>query len=298
MELYEQLIYKNSRGESITFGIGSVYHVNVSKDVTGISDLKDTIYSTSSMGQHGDTYVGVRIEPRDIVLTGKIKDERKEAQLRLRREALRILNPELEGTLYYIYGDFMQKIGAKVDGTPEFYRSKEAPSQLFDISFKCLDPFWKDEQETREDIASWIGAWIFPTVIDKDDPTSMIFGYREESLIVDVYNPGHVATGMRIKLKALGQLTGPSLLNVNTREFLKLNMTLYAGDVVDIDTSYGKKTVVLTRAGVKSNVFRYIDVDSTFMQLDIGDNVFRYDAESGLDSLDVTLSFNAMYLGV
>ena len=298
MELYEQLIYKNNRGESITFGIGSVYHVNVSKDVTGISDLKDTIYSTSSMGQHGDTYVGVRIEPRDIVLTGKIKDERKEAQLRLRREALRILNPELEGTLYYIYGDFMQKIGAKDDGTPEFYRSKEAASQLFDISFKCLDPFWKDEQETREDIASWIGAWIFPTVIDKDDPTSMIFGYREESLIVDVYNPGHVATGMRIKLKALGQLTGPSLLNVNTREFLKLNMTLYAGDVVDIDTSYGKKTVVLTRAGVKSNVYRYIDVDSTFMQLDIGDNVFRYDAESGLDSLDVTLSFNAMYLGV
>lgn len=298
MELYEQLIYKNSRGESITFGIGSVYHVNVSKDVTGISDLKDTIYSTSSMGQHGDTYVGVRIEPRDIVLTGKIKDERKEAQLRLRREALRILNPELEGTLYYIYGDFMQKIGAKVDGTPEFYRSKEAASQLFDISFKCLDPFWKDEQETREDIASWIGAWVFPTIIDQDDPTSMIFGYREESLIVDVYNPGHVATGMRIKLKALGQLTGPSLMNVNTREFLKLNMTLYAGDVVDIDTSYGKKTVVLTRAGVKSNVYRYIDVDSTFMQLDIGDNVFRYDAESGLDSLDVTLSFNAMYLGV
>lgn len=296
MEIFEQLTYMNERGESIVFGIGSLYHVNVSKDVTGISDLQDTIYSTSSMGQHGDTYAGVRIEPRDISITGKIKDPHKETQLRLRREALRILNPELDGTLFYQYGEFVQQIGAKVNGSPQFYRSEL--SQAFDIEFKCLDPFWKTEQETREDIASWIDAWIFPTIIDQDDEESMIFGYREESVIVDVYNDGHVATGMRVRFRALGQLTNPSLMNVNTREFLKLNMTLYAGDVVDIDTSYGKKTILLTRNGVVSNVYRYIDVDSTFMQLAIGDNVFRYDADAGIDNLEATLSFNALYLGV
>ena len=64
MKTQEILTYTNTKGESITFGVGSRYHVNVSKDVTGLSDLDDTIYSTSSMGQHGDTYTGVRIEPR------------------------------------------------------------------------------------------------------------------------------------------------------------------------------------------------------------------------------------------
>ena len=91
MKQYESLRYVNSRGESITFGIGSKYHVNVQKDVTGISDITNTIYSAGSMGQHGDTLVGNRIEPRDIEITGKIQDPDKDTQLRLRREAVRIL---------------------------------------------------------------------------------------------------------------------------------------------------------------------------------------------------------------
>ena len=120
MKQYEALKYVNSRGESITFGIGSKYHVNVQKDVTGISDVTNTIYSTESVGQHGDTLVGNRIEPREIEIIGKIQDADKYTQLRLRREAARILNPDLPGTLYYIYGDFVQKIGAKVKESPRF----------------------------------------------------------------------------------------------------------------------------------------------------------------------------------
>ena len=95
MKTYESLIYENSRGERITFSIGSKFHVNVQKDVTGISDLTNTIYSTSSMGQHGDTYAGNRIEPREIEIEGKIRDADKGTQLKLRRDALKILNPEL-----------------------------------------------------------------------------------------------------------------------------------------------------------------------------------------------------------
>lgn len=122
MKTQEILTYTNTKGESITFGVGSRYHVNVSKDVTGLSDLDDTIYSTSSMGQHGDTYTGVRIEPRPIKIKGKITERDKSAQIDLRQNALKILNPELAGTLRYYYGSFARKIGAIVDGTPTFTR--------------------------------------------------------------------------------------------------------------------------------------------------------------------------------
>lgn len=46
---------------------------------------------------------------------------------------------------------------------------------------------------------------------------------------------------MRIVFRAIGELTNPMLLNVNTREFIKLNYTMVAGDVVEINTSYGSK---------------------------------------------------------
>lgn len=62
----EKLTYINSRGERLELGVDSVYHCNISKDVEGISGVTSVIYSTNSMGQHGDTYVGQRIEARDI----------------------------------------------------------------------------------------------------------------------------------------------------------------------------------------------------------------------------------------
>lgn len=296
MKTFEKLIYINSRGEELVFGIGSKYHVNVAKDVSGLSDLLNTIYSTSSMGQHGDTYAGIRIEPRNISIAGKIADDDKETQLRLRRDALKILNPELDGALYYSFGTFSRKISAKVDGSPTFVHPDL--SQEFLVHFKCLSPFWEEDQETREDIASWLGDWEFPCEIDLNDEHSMIFGHRDENVIVDVFNSGHVATGMRVEFKALGELTNPLLFNVDTREFLKVNTTIYAGESILIDTSYGKKSVILKRQGVETNIYRYIDVDSTFMQLDIGDNIFRYDAAAGADNLEVTIYFSPKYLGV
>ena len=62
---YEKLTYTNERGESIELSTESVYHCNVSKDVDGIAGVTNVVYSTNSIGQHGDTYVGQRIEARD-----------------------------------------------------------------------------------------------------------------------------------------------------------------------------------------------------------------------------------------
>ena len=103
---YEKLIYKNERGESIELSIGSVYHCNVSKDVDGIAGVTNVVYSTNSMGQHGDTYVGQRIEARDIDILGHINTKDKQQAYELRRQLLKVFNPELSGTLTYEYGGF------------------------------------------------------------------------------------------------------------------------------------------------------------------------------------------------
>ena len=79
---------------------------------------------------------------------------------------------------------------------------------------------------------------------------------------------------------------------------MKLNFSMVGGDVITIDTSYGNKSIMLQRNGQESNIYRYMDVDSTFMQLDIGDNLFRYDADSGLSNLEVTVYYVQKYLGV
>ena len=61
----EILTYTNERGESVSFSHASIYHVNMN-DVSGLSDVRNAIYSINSMGQDGDTYLGNRIESREI----------------------------------------------------------------------------------------------------------------------------------------------------------------------------------------------------------------------------------------
>lgn len=294
MRTFERLIYTNTQGVSVSFYPGALYHANIQKDVTGLSDLTDTVYSTSSIGQHGDTLTGVRIEPREISIKGKIQASEKASYLSLRRALVGVLNPELAGTLHYEYGDYKRKIMAVTDGAPKFTHANIY--EEFEVDFKCPSPFWEEEQNTSKEIASWIGGWTFPCKIDITN--GMCFGEREESVISDIYNPGHVSTGMKIQFRALGRLSTPQLLNINTREFIKVNQTMEAEDLITVNTSYGSKTATLLRCGASTNIFRSVDVDSTYMQLEVGDNVFRYDAAEGLDNLVCTVIFSPMYLSI
>jgi phage-related protein len=291
---YEKLIYTNERGESLEFGVKSEYFVNISKDVTGISDISNTLYTTSSMGQHGETFISQKIEARDIEIKGSINSRNKDRVLDLRRKAQRILNPELAATLKYVYKDFTRVIDVKIDKAPVF--SRKSVLQDFTLQLTCPSPFWRDEIEDKQDIASWIANFEFELEIPEDE--GIEFAYREPNIIVDAYNEGDVSTGMRIEFRATGTVQQPILLNVNTGEFIQVNATLTAGDVVTINTEYGQKNVTIERDGVTQDYFRYIDVDSTFMQIEIGDNIFRYDAAAGLDLLEVTLYHTNKYLGV
>jgi len=115
---------------------------------------------------------------------------------------------------------------------------------------------------------------------------------------VNVLNDGQESTGMIIRFKALGTLVNPSLVNVNTYEELKLNTIMQAGDVIEVSTYQRKKSVTLIRNGVKTNIFNSLDLNSKFLQLEIGDNLFRYNADDGLDNLEISMIFTPRLLGV
>lgn len=295
MRINEKLTYTNERGESIVFSPASSYHVNF-KDVTGLSDVRNAIYSTNSMGQDGDTYLGYRIESRDVDIVGHIKERDQQAAQSLRRKLNRILNPQYEATLTYEFGSFKRVIGCKIDDAQLFKR--KAIFEQFTIQLSCLNPFWREEAETREDIATWIGGFEFPVPDGLQLFDGWQIGYRQPSLIVNVYNRGDVKSGIRIEFRALGALSNPQLLNVDTQEFIKLNIDLIAGDVLTISTGYGEKAVKLKRGGVETDAFRYLDVDSSYLQLSVGDNLFRYSAASNTENLEVSIYHNNLYLGV
>jgi len=155
--------------------------------------------------------------------------------------------------LTYVFGDFRRVIGCKIDDAPIFKR--KPIFEQFTVSLSCLNPFWREETETREDIATWIGGFEFPVPDGLELYDGWEIGYRQPSLIVNVYNSGDVKSGIRIEFRAIGAVTNPVLLNVDTREFIKLNISLVAGDVLTVSTGYGEKAVKLNRGGTITDAF-------------------------------------------
>lgn len=282
-------IYKNEIGEEILLTSNKIKLINH----TGMSGLENNINSIKSSNQNGSTYVNSNIEEREIKLTLRIIANSEEYRT-IKRKLFTVFNPTYKGELILKNIEGEKKIFTRVTYSPNFIvngNKKEC-----EVNLVALDPYWRDINETKTDIASWKGSFSFPLMIPLD--TGLMIGYREPSLIANVNNIGDIKTGMRIEFKALSAVVNPQLINIETQDYIKINKTMEAGEVITVTTDFSNKRVSINKNGVLENGFNYFDLYSTFLQLEIGDNLFRYNAQEGLESLEVTIYHTSRYLGV
>ena len=160
--LVETLTYENERGEALVFSHASAF---CPQEVTGLTDVRSTIYSINSMGQSGDSYVASRIESREIDISGSIRERDAATAKELRRELARVLNPKLKGVLTYQYGDFVRVIDCHASSSPVVTKKPQEIYHKFAVTLSCLDPFWRERTESRTDVAAWVGSLKFPVTI-------------------------------------------------------------------------------------------------------------------------------------
>lgn len=262
-------------------------------------EVEGTHHSYKYVNQVGVYVTGTSLGTREVEVMGWIIADT-EAQMTDRKAMLnRFVNPQQMIELSYSKYRLKFLPNSSIKYSTTVVENNEVVCK-FKIPGMAADPLFKDDHEDKVSATSTKPMFHFPLIINKSTqkPPTVMFGVREPSLIVNVYNSGAVSTGMRIVFKALGTLTGPSLINVYSQEYFKLNKTMYAGEVVEVTTTIGEKKVIALINGVEMNYFRYRDLDSTWLQLDVGDNLFRYDAEAGIDNLEVYIYFLNKYLEV
>ena len=287
----ERLTIKDKLGKKL---ILSKSHPYLLSQVEGIG--VSTNISTMSGAFDGVNITGFNIKEKTIAITGAIVSNTKREMQQERAKFISFLNPN-KGSFDFVYENDAHK--KKLVGNVQRIDFKESVSRLqkFQIQVLAPFPFWQEEIERKKEVALWAKDAYFPLVATKEKP--IVFGHRVSNLICNVFNPGDVETGMRIQLKALATVVNPSVLNIYTHDFIKIMQTLEKGDVLEITTYANNKRVVINKAdGTTKNVFNWITLDSEFLQLAVGDNLFRYDAESGLDNLEMTIYYNPATMGV
>ena len=297
----EKLFLRNEAGDSAEFSVRSHFHVNISKDAEGLSDVENEIYSAAGIDQAGGTFTGYHIEARDIELTGHINSLDKDRVRDLRHSLIHVLNPAQQLTLIYQHGEYMRKIKCRAESAPKF--SADGIFQRFTLGLLCLDPFWTDTGETVDEAATWQGAMEFDSaggleLTNSDSDPRWELGMRESSLIANIINKGDARTGMEITFTAGAAVKNPGIRNADTGEFIQINTTMAAGEILTVNTGYGVKSVKLTKESGTEDAWRLLNVDSTFLQLEPGSNPLRYYAETGEANLDVVIRHSNLYLGV
>ena len=285
-----KVIIENERGR-VEFGNSRPF---ILEKIEGTSSAEVTSINTKAPGQNGVTLQGNTFNPRTLIMSIGVVGETKRDTDRLIRELTGVLNSRLNSKLIYSndYKDY--SIDCNVEVIEQGERIKRI--QKLVVQLFCPNPFWSDIDELKEEIALWVGDFEFPLIIPED--TGVEMGHRVSNLIMNVENNGDVECGMTIEFFCTGTVKNPSLFNVYTREFIKINQTFIAGDKIRITTQFANKRVELTRGGITANILHYIDLNSTFLQLDLGDNVFRYNADEGMGNLEVSIYYKPQYLGV
>lgn len=255
------------------------------------------LYSTKGMDQDGVKYLGNTLDVKDISINVAVNSGSMEEAIANRNTLNAVFNPKLgEGWLIYQDEANTRKVKCIVSALPYWDKTYVDTLQSCLISLTADNPYWNELQEIKKDIALWLGDFHFALTIPQD--TGIIMGHRAPSLIVNVNNSGDVECGMKIVFKALATLTNPSLFNVNTREYIKINKSMVSGETITITTQNGNKKIIDNLNGIISNAYMYIDLDSTFLQLAVGDNLFRYNADNGIDNLECEIYYTPQYLGV
>ncbi len=289
MSLYEKFIYKNEKNEEIEFSALSDFFL---VKITGIAGLNNII-NTSKSTTDGSLFVDSSVASRNIVIQAKLKRINRDYN---RSKLIRVLNPKLKGKLYYknTKTNMCRYIDCVVEKSPEPAKDFSSP---FQISLMCNNPFWKSKDEVKKSIANWIGDFHFPLTI----VNQITMGHRNRSLIANVKNDGDIDVGMVIEFIALGSLKNPSLFDVNTRKFLKINKAMSAGEKITVNTNFGEKKIESYLNGINKNILNYIDIQGggcSFLQLSVGDNLLRYDADENINNLEVNIYFTPRFLGV
>lgn len=285
----EELIFTSGRGTVKICGVPP--YILVSFDAGA---PKSNLITTTAPGQDGKTVESQLLEERTPSITLAIHGDSVEDLYQRRRKLFAIFSPKLSGTLQYTNDAGTRAIPCIVDGEPTT-KDRIGCGQQILIQLFCPDPYWLDTEETKAAMALWMGDFEFPLEIPEDSGIEL--GHRMSNLIINAFNPGDVACGIRIEFTALATVVTPSLLNVNTRELMKVKRTMESGDKLIISTAFGNETVRLIHGGVETNAMNYIDIESDFLQLAPGDNLLRYDADSGIDNLECAIYYTPKYMG-
>ncbi|MET3504935.1 phage tail family protein [Halalkalibacter oceani] len=281
------ITWSNKRGDLLLDDPSSIYRV---VRITGLSSPDADLQMQSAPYQDGATFIGANFETRDVSLLFSFDGISPQHVQECRRQISRVFNPK-DGMGELTLVDQNKTILAvprKVIYNDDSHNLWPNRQRVL-VEFECPNPFLLDNYISGEQMAYLMGGLKFPLVL----PTQFAHrGYQRTFT-----NVGDVPTPVEIEFK--GPAQNPTIYNRTTGEYITVNRELGADDILLINTAFGQKRVEIQRAnGESENAFNYIDLASSFFQLELGDNLIEYSSNNDSTLTRVRVIYRNRYVGI
>lgn len=273
--MYE-VIFQNDNGKVFTFGPngGNWYGMNIG------NGLEVTLGKSQGFAQVGETVETQSIGGRSIDVTGMFFGDIVGGKNNLRN----VCAPLSSGRLIFQKSHYIR---VYVKAAPSFSAVKN--NGLFKMQFYAPFPFFSAFQESYFLIGGVVPSFRFPVNYGRPHR----FGTRSNERYVNVVNSGDVRIHYRLVLRSEGVSTNPTLTNITTFAFLKINGIINIGQFITIFRDDNNVLrAELTDGNQVTDVITWIDDESSLFELDPGDNLISANDEEGGKALIASFTFN------
>lgn len=271
-----EAVFENDNGKVFTFGPNGSNWFGMN-----IGDAVDITLGTSQgFSQIGETVETMSAGGRAIDVTGKLFGNIVE-----RKNALRnVCAPLSTGRLVFNGTNYIR---VYVKSPPSFSAVKN--NGLFKMQFYAPFPYFSTFGESHNLIGGIEANFRLPVNYSKPHR----FGTRSSDRYTNIINSGDIRVPFKLILRSEGVSTNPTVTNLTTFAFLRVNGTLNSGEYI---TVYRDNSNVLraelTQGNVVTDVIDWLDDDSSLFELESGDNLINASDDQGGVGLVVSFSFN------
>lgn len=271
--------YVNDNGDSITFDFAGGYLIN---KPTGIDTVSVSLSQAKGINQTGATIQSRNVQPRPVNITGYLVGD---AQTVGKEKLLSVVRPDIGGKLYA--DDYYLTVYPTA--TPNI-EPKRWGAQ-FQFSILAAYPYWCKDDSASVALAGIEPLFRFPWNISR----AYQFGRLKRELFMNVLNRGQVPVPFTAVFSASGNVEKPKITHVATGKFLVVNKSLVNGERLTVQITHDRTYVT---SSVDGDCRGALSLKSNLFQLEVGDNVLKPEAESGLDNLQVSVDFATEIVGI
>lgn len=293
----------NHIGESIKMELGFPEKSGfLIQNITGLGPVKADINSTKFATSDGSAFNSARLDSRNIVMTLRLLDN---PTIEAMRQKSYKYFPIKKRIRFMIETDNRKcEIYGYVETNDPIIFSKKEITQ---ISIICPDPYFYSIGKKTTIFSGLEPLFEFPFSNESLDGNlleiSRIITNQEKT----IFYSGDADVGVSIFIHAIGEATHLTIYNSGTREVMKIDTDkletftgsgIISGDDIIISTLKGEKRIQLLRNGIYTSIINCIGKNTDWFTLAQGDNVFAFDAETGIANLQFRIENKTVYEGV